>query len=1178
MTRPPITATAAEPLTRDAIARARNGFLVLRVHLFGRPRLSIEGVAFSLAGRPKVVPLLAYLLLHRRAPLPRRTIANALWPDDAEDEARANLRRHLSYLHALLPPPADGVSWITASTGHVQWNPAAELWLDVDEFEEPGVLPQRLADAVALYEGDLLADVDEEWLEPLRERLRARYRRSLRALVAALRAARDYAPAIAAAQRLLADDPWHEDVLRSLLLLRYEAGDRAGALAEFERFAQALREELGSEPMPETLAVYESIASDAGPPAPEDARRPGSASAPRFSSLPFVGRTAQLAVLQERWEATVAGAGGLVFVGGEAGIGKTRLVREFAAQCEARGAQCYSAGSTSPETAPYQPFLRLLRVVAPLVSTVTVDPLWLSAVAQLAPSIADHVRELPQLAAVDPSRERVRLFEACTSLWEAIAARRPVVLVVEDVHWSGPATLALLEHLARGAARSRVLVIATYREDELELGHPLRALRRRLERDGASSHVALGRFDRDQVAELLRALAHDDDAAFAGRLHEQSDGNPFFLEEILRDIGESGGHGTGMPAALHDVLASRLARLGDGANTIAEVAAVIGRAFDVELLREATGWLEATVLDALGELVDRRIVGEQGGGFDYAFSHHLIQLLVYENVAPAARARRHRRIADVMSRLYADRAPDVAAETALHWDRGGEAELAAERYLAAARHALAVYGNEDAAQHLERALLLGTSRRDRFEALLLRERIADAAGDRPLQARLTSELTEVARALDDDDAVCVVLARRIALANVTSDRRRERALLALLRRRARRSGNVRHRIMLLEAEARYGRGVHDFAAARAAFAELIDLTARTGEHGAHANARVALADTYIYEGRLEEAYRVLDELRAAVQADGDQGALVRMLIAFSRAALAQQDYAAMSRFAAEAHDVSRRIGDREGEALALHTMANGLVYTFRVAEAESFYLRALDLYERIGHRVGLASIFVDLGLFHTELGLLDRALEFYARAREIAGEIGFRFGACVERIDASYCHRLRGDFDAAKTSAESALAAAREIHSVHLESAALGTLGAAECALGDYAAAIAHLGPAVELRRAAGATPRLGDNLCALALANVRAGDPEAAASAAAELLALYDSNPKLAPQPTEWLWTAAEVELSRGHAGAADKLLRHADSVMRARADAIDDASTRAAYLALPFNRAVAEARSAVS
>ncbi|HEV2741046.1 MAG TPA: AAA family ATPase [Candidatus Elarobacter sp.] len=1170
---------------------------MLRVQLFGRPRLSLDDVVLSAGGRPKVMPLLGYLLVHRGAPVPRRTVANALWPDDAEDEARANLRRHLNYLHALLPPAAEGRPWVLSSAGQLRWNPACDLWLDVDEFERRVAQPQRLADAVELYGGDLLASVDEEWLEPERERLKTLYRRSLETLVASLRAARDYAPAIVAAQRLLADDPWREDVARTLIRLRHEAGDRAGALQECERFARALRDELGTGPMAETLALFASVEEDAAP--ADDASAPARSGAARdvagaaFTSLPFVGRDAELAALRERWDAAVAGHGGLVLVGGEAGIGKTRLVREFAAQCEARGAQTYSAGTTLPETVPYQPFVTLLRVVAPLAATVSVDPLWLSAIAALAPSIAEHARDLPPLAAVDPGRERIRLFEACSSVWEAIATRRPVVLVVEDVHWAGAATLGLLEHLARGALRSRVLLVATYREDELDLSHRLRAMRRRLERDASASHVALSRLAREHVEELVRTLGDvDDPHGLARALHERSDGNPFFLEEMLRDLGETGRLRLGaasppaapsaenVPPAVRDVLDARLARLGERARTLAEVAAVIGRGFDVELLRETTGWLEAAVLDALGELTDRRIVGEQpaSNGYDYAFNHHLIRTIVYERVAPAARARRHRRIAHVMTELYAERGDDVAAELALHWDRGGEPELAAERYLAAARRALDVYGNEDAARNLVRALELSTSRRVRFDALLLRERIAAADGDRALQAEITGELTRLARAIDDEDAACAALERRVALADVTGDRRRERVLLALLRRRARRSGAVRWQAAWLEGEARYRRAINDFGAARDAFAELIALTEHTGDRSAHANARLAFADTYIYEGRLDEAYRALDELRAAVHADGDQGALVRTLIAFSRAALAQQDYAAMSRFATEAHDVSRAIGDREGEALALHTIANGLVYTFRVGDAESYYVRALEIYERIGHRVGLASIFVDLGLFHTELGLLDRALEFYARAREITGEIGFPFVACVERIDTSYCLRLCGELGAAKASAEAALAIARDIKSQHLESAALGTLGAAECALGDHAAAIAHLTPAVELRRPAGATPRLGDNLCALALASLCAGDADGARRAADELLALYDANPKLAPQPTEWLWTAAQVALGTERADAARKLLRQAYSVMQARAAVIDDAATRAAYLALPFNRAVADALSVAS
>jgi DNA-binding SARP family transcriptional activator len=1170
---------------------------MLRVRLLGRPHIALDGVPVSAPARPKVVPLLAYLLLNRAAPVPRRTIAETLWPDYAEEDARANLRRHLSYLQQLLPPAPPDRPWLLADAGRAQWNPAAEFQLDVAEFERLAAIPHRLGDAVAAYGGDLLDGVDEEWLRPERERLRAAFVHALSAHAASLRAAGEHAAAIAAAQRLLGADPWREDALRTLMALRYETGDRAGALAEYERFARALREELGTQPMAETAALYESIRRDdvAAIPVPrEPAARAEHGGTPH--TLPFIGRGAELEMLAEYRRAAAAGRGALVLIGGEAGIGKTRTVREFAAACEAHGAHVYAAATTHPETVPYQPFADLLRAAAPLLGNVHVDPLWLAAIAPLAPAIADYAPELPALPPVDAARERGRLFEACADVWEAIAVRRPVVLVIEDVHWAGSATLALLEHLARRSAAANVLIVATYREDELALAHPLRAVRRRLEHEGTAFHLALPRLTREAVEQLVRALA---DAAgdvvteLAQLLHERSEGNPFFLGEILRDLGETGrlriverrwsfdgSPASAVPPAVRGALGARLARLDESAKALAEVAAVAGRGFDAELLREVTGWLESAVLDALGTLTDRRIVGRRavGPGGEYAFTHSLIQAVVYEAIPPKPRARQHRRVAQVMTQLYEQQRDDVAAALALHWERGAEPELAAAEYLRAARRALSVYANEEAGAHVERALALGAARELRFDALLLHERIAAARGDRDAQARDAEALTALARETGDEDAICAVLDRRIELANVTSDRRRERVLLRLLERRVRRSGDVRRRAGALEARARYLRAINEFEAARAAFAELIVLTERAGDRGALAAARLAYADTYIFEGRLDEARTALTDLRAAVEASGNQSALVRTLMAFARAALIQQDYAAMSRYADEAHVMSRAIGDREGEALALHTLANGLVYTFRVAEASAYYARALELYERIGHRVGLASIAVDMGLFHNELGLLDRALELYDRARTIAAEIGFRWVTCVEGVNRSYCRRLQARFADAKADAEAALAVARELGSQPLTSAALGALGAAESALGEHAAAVAHLEEGVALRRPAGATPRLGDNLCALALAYVRTGDADAARRAADELLDLYEANPKLAPQPAEWLWSAAQVELLCERFEAAQSLLRRAYSVMRARVSAIHDPDTRAAYEALPFNRAVTEALSALT
>ena len=699
----------------------------------------------------------------------------------------------------------------------------------------------------------------------------------------------------------------------------------------------------------------------------------------------------------------------------------------------------------------------------------------------------------------------------------------------------------------------RVLIVATYREDELALGHELRAVRRRLERDASASHVALSRLARDEVEALVRALGGSaDPAALARDLHERSDGNPFFLEETLRDLAETGRlhasdaataaepRGASVPPAVRGVLAARLARLGERATTLAEVAAVIGRGFDVELLRETTGWLEADVLDALGELTDRRIVGEQsaGGGFDYAFGHHLIQTMVYEGVAPAARARRHRRVAHVMAELYAERGDDVAAELALHWDRGGEPELAAERYLAAARRALGVYGNDDAARSLVRALELSTSRRVRFDALLLRERIAAAAGDRALQAEIAAELTRLARSIDDEDATCTALERRIALAHVTGERRRERVLLALLRRRARRSGDVRWHAAWLEGEARYRRAINDFGAARGAFAELIALTERTGDRGAHANARLAFADTYIYEGRLDEAYRALDELRDAVHAGGDQGALVRTLIAFSRAALAQQDYAAMSRFATKRTTSAARSATAKARrsrctrsrtawctrsASATRSRTTCARSSCTSASATAWGSPASSSTSGCSTPSSACST---ARWSSTRAPARSQTRSGFRSSRAWSGSTRATATACAASTPRRRRARSRRSRSRA-TSRRSTWSRRRSARSAprSARSAITPPQWRTSCAPSSCAA------PPARRRGWATTCARSRSRRCAPAIDGAR--------RAADELLALYDANPKLAPQPTEWLWTAAQVEFASDNADAARKLLR---------------------------------------
>lgn len=308
---------------------------MLHIHLFGHLRLFVDGRPQKFSALPKATPLLAYILLNRSSHIPRDTLAYTLWPDVPESEARANLRRHLHELRRNLPPAPESLPWILAETQQVQWNPAAPVWIDVAEFEAAVQQPDRRVEAAALYTGDLLQNVYEEWLEPERERLRNLYLQTLEQLIERSRQQADLLQAINYCQQILHYDPWRENIIRSLMQLRLESGDRAGALQEYQRFKQRLHEELGVAPMPETRALYQDmvdnrIKTPERPQKPEPAApTPPTPSRPRHNLpaalMACIGREQEIVTLVELLQNSR-----LVTLTGPGGIGKTRLSLEVA--------------------------------------------------------------------------------------------------------------------------------------------------------------------------------------------------------------------------------------------------------------------------------------------------------------------------------------------------------------------------------------------------------------------------------------------------------------------------------------------------------------------------------------------------------------------------------------------------------------------------------------------------------------------------------------------------------------------------------------------------------------------------------------------------------------------------------------------------------------------------------
>jgi DNA-binding SARP family transcriptional activator len=230
---------------------------MMQVRLFGRPRIDVNGERIETRLSTQGLLLFAMLVTHPDETLDREEVAYSLWPDTTDGEARAALRRQLYKLQRALP--GEGEPWIFGTAKTIRWNACGRCRTDVTEFERYGASPETIHAAIALYTADFAPSLDHEWAAALRERLRKTASRCLEQLIARSEAAGDRPAALAYVEKLLAFDPWREDAVRRLMILRCSNGDRAGAVSCYRRFSELMREELGVEPMLETLQLNTAI-------------------------------------------------------------------------------------------------------------------------------------------------------------------------------------------------------------------------------------------------------------------------------------------------------------------------------------------------------------------------------------------------------------------------------------------------------------------------------------------------------------------------------------------------------------------------------------------------------------------------------------------------------------------------------------------------------------------------------------------------------------------------------------------------------------------------------------------------------------------------------------------------------------------------------------------------------
>ena len=874
---------------------------MLRLKLLGELTLEVDGRHLELPASRRARSLLGLLAVERRTH-PRGQLAARFWPDVLDESARTSLRSALSALRRALGTDAD--RYLLATRDTVALAGPDEVWTDVGEFERL-VAEGRLEDALELSRGDLLEDLDDDWVYERRDEHRTRVVALLERMATAAEAAGDLTAAVALTRRQVALDPLSEEAHRELIGRLAANGDRSAALRAYRRLADRFASELGIVPSPATRELVERVRaaatprpvalppSDSSPPAPSvpaparerttgtvtllftdqvgstetlhrlgdeegerlrrahfgllreaaamhrgeevknlgdglmvafvsavdavacaitiqqavhrarasgelafavriglnvgepirdegdyfgtpvviakrlcDAGAPGQIlasevvralvgtrggftyralepvplkgvadpvpacevvwepSTEQRIPLPpllagedrstFVGRSDAAAALEAAWAAVRERGFRLVALSGEPGIGKTRLVTEFARVAYERGATVL-AGSCHEETlVPYQPFVEALRhyvaCCPPAELAVQVGPRR-AQLATIVPELED-ARTPYAPTSVGAEQERFRLFEAVSSLLTESAHLRPLVLLLEDLHWADQPSLLLLRHLARSAKDAPLMVLGTYRAVEVGDEHPLAEALAELRRSRAVERLSLSGLGEAEVAELIEGRSGQEaPRGFVRRVAERSEGNPFFIEELLHDVGEEADWDAaagGVPDSVRDLLLRRLRGLGDDCRQALSVAAVAGRDFELDVLERVLEHPRDRLIDLVEEAIDADVLVEPPQSVGrLSFSHALFRETIYEQLSATRKAAIHGRIAAAIEEAPAERPDERAGTLAYHYHAAGELRKAFDYHRRAAAAAERVHAVETALENLDGAIVAG---------------------------------------------------------------------------------------------------------------------------------------------------------------------------------------------------------------------------------------------------------------------------------------------------------------------------------------------------------------------------------------------------------------------------------------------------------------------------------------
>ncbi len=1055
--------------------------------------------------RPLWVPgsrpssLLAYLVLHARTSHPRERLAELLFPDAPAGTVRRRFSDALYRLRQAL-----GSGWLMADSEYVGLRLDDTWWVDAWEFERLAAHGDRasLEQAAALYTGDLLPEIYADWIIAPRLALQDQYLTLLDRLAAASEAEGDLAGALTHVRRLISVEPLRESAHETYLRLLGRLNRRAQALAHYDDVRRLFRTQLGVELEAETHALIEAIRRE-----PETAP----AAPPVAERTRFVGRTKERGLGVERIEQVMTGQGGLWCVEGQAGIGKSRLLREWATSARWRGAlTAYGRASEYPSASPYSPIAEALRpILHPRVRQVECL-VALETLAALA-ALYEPWRGRTALPELPPTQARRRFHDCFATLMQALARIAPVILMLDDLHWADAALWDLLDALAPCTRTTPLLLFLAYRRPGIE-NNPGWQILQKWDRTSCLETISLGPLDLQDVLRLLTEA----DGTEAARVIALTGGNPLYVTEYL---------------ASRDTLEARLKALSASSQVALEAAAALGEQVTFDLWTTLLQETPLALAAASEELIAHSFVQATEDGV--SFLHDVIRTAVYERIEPERRVALHARAADAVAACD----PHNWRARAFHLERAERLEEAGEAYRQAGAQEMARFAFREAQYALERALALMPDRSSRERTALLLELVhaCDITGDRELQTRAIDEGLQHLEALPDLDGQARVLIAAGDLATKTGHHPQALTFLSDALLRARRAANPDQQAEIL--------------------IRLGDLEVRTGD--------VQAARMHFGQG-LELARAGRDRVQEALALDG-LGFVLPSVGGSRRHAEA---------YLLDALHVRRASEDRFGEARSLANylafLQTGGAFD-RVMELSD---QALAANEAVGYRLGAAVVRAAQGLAVCALGDFASARQLITAAIDHFRSMGDADGVAVYMTSLGVVAEREGKLDEASAHLEAALTLAQTHHARLYGALAQQALGAVRLRQGRSAEAIPLFEAASVVFRENSDLPNLWRSHVLLGLALLESGERSRATERADQAWDELQRRAPGGEDPQYHLWALYQLLDRLGRGNDARDVLQAAYAALQLQARILQDDQVRQSFFRrVPVNRALVAA-----